>query len=274
MKEIQLTQNLSTIVDDTDYASLSKHKWFLINCKGFLYASRNEQLGRGKARIVRMHREIMNVSDGQFVIHKNDDTLDNRRTNLAVVALSVVVHRNRIRACSQQEYKGISYDHGKYVAEIRQNGDKHYLGRFANPVDAALAYDAAAKTYFGEFARLNFPDTQPIPETACVQRSNTLASVCSSVQRLAASFFSSSFAILQILRQAQDAQTIRKRFSTSLSQAGRIQNLTQFWSRISEIGTEGEFFSSANFRTPSVLSQLTSILFTKFRRVSYAASSY
>jgi len=34
-----------------------------------------------------------------------------------------------------------------------------YLGLFENMIDAAKAYDEAARKYHMEFARLNFPDS-------------------------------------------------------------------------------------------------------------------
>jgi EREBP-like factor len=48
---------------------------------------------------------------------------------------------------------------GKWVVEIREpNGGKRlWLGTFSNSVEAARAYDAAAKTMFTSRARLNFP---------------------------------------------------------------------------------------------------------------------
>jgi hypothetical protein len=36
------------------------------------------------------------------------------------------------------------------------NGKKIWVGRFKTQIEAARAYDAAAKKYHGEFARLNF----------------------------------------------------------------------------------------------------------------------
>jgi hypothetical protein len=46
----------------------------------------------------------------------------------------------------------------KWAAAIRCNNKTYHLGYFDDEVDAARAYDRAAKKYHRRFAALNFPD--------------------------------------------------------------------------------------------------------------------
>jgi hypothetical protein len=46
----------------------------------------------------------------------------------------------------------------RWRARIRVNGRRIYLGSFENELDAAKAYDSAAKKHHGQFAAVNFPE--------------------------------------------------------------------------------------------------------------------
>jgi hypothetical protein len=52
-------------------------------------------------------------------------------------------------------FKGVRKKHNRWRAEISFNNKTIHLGVYDNILDAALAYDNAAKKYFGEYARLN-----------------------------------------------------------------------------------------------------------------------
>lgn len=62
------------------------------------------------------------------------------------------------RTPTSSKFKGVCFDKkwGKWTAQIT-NGKKIHLGRFGTELEAAQAYDKAAKEHFGEFAVLNFP---------------------------------------------------------------------------------------------------------------------
>jgi len=71
----------------------------------------------------------------------------------------------------------------KWRTQISVGGKKIYLGQFTDEIDAAKAYDDAAKKYHGEFACLNFPD----PEKSYPQiRLRLRAWVCSLIRLIKA----------------------------------------------------------------------------------------
>ncbi|KAL7594034.1 hypothetical protein Lser_V15G35549 [Lactuca serriola] len=55
---------------------------------------------------------------------------------------------------------------GKWVAEIQKpnRGSRLWLGTFGSAVEAALAYDEAARVMYGPCARLNLPNCQTMSE--------------------------------------------------------------------------------------------------------------
>ena len=102
----------------------------------------------------------MNPPLGMQVDHINGDRLDNRRENLRIVTNWQNQMNRGMTINNSSGYKGVRLRRsGKWEAQIRVNKKAIFLGRFYDKLDAAHAYDDAAKKYFGEFARLNFPES-------------------------------------------------------------------------------------------------------------------
>lgn len=92
----------------------------------------------------------------RIVIHHLDDNpLNNSITNL--VLTSQQCNSFRKVKLAHKNYKGVCYQKRtkKYMARIDVGGNVKYLGSFEQEIDAARAYDEAAKVLHGKFARLN-----------------------------------------------------------------------------------------------------------------------
>lgn len=61
------------------------------------------------------------------------------------------------RTKSVSGFKGVSKCNSKWRASISVDGKPKHLGVFSTELAAAEAYDSAARQFYGEFARVNFP---------------------------------------------------------------------------------------------------------------------
>ena len=161
-RRIPLSQGKFTIVDPDEYYRLSEYKWSASRVYNKFYAVRTGPAEKGRRRkTIRMHREVVNIPDGLECDHINGNSLDNRKANLRPATRQQNCWNNRKRRPkSLSIYKGVSYSsRGRpWKAMLTVNGKAIYLGSFETQIQAAKAYDEAAKKYFGEFAKLNFPD--------------------------------------------------------------------------------------------------------------------
>lgn len=150
MKEILLTNSKAVaIVDDEDYPVISRITWSL-DSGGYAHNGR-----------FRMHQLILGFPKKRQTDHANRNRLDNRKANLRVATCSLNA-ANSGKRIGDTGFRGVTLDRrrGKYYAQITVRGQHQYLGFFADPQEAARAYDKAARAAFGAFAFQNFPEIQ------------------------------------------------------------------------------------------------------------------
>lgn len=156
-KRIALTNGGYALVDDEDAQRLSKYSWTRVSGTG--YARRATTVGGkgGRKVVIYMHREVVGAPRGTVVDHVNHDKLDNRRANLRVCTHKENCRRQRPQQGKTSAFRGVHLcaQTGRWRAVIVVDGARVHLGRFDNPREAAVAYDAAALKYFGDFAHLN-----------------------------------------------------------------------------------------------------------------------
>jgi len=108
-----------------------------------------------------MHQEIIEVPEGMVIDHINHDGMDNRMANIRAATHSQNMCNIRKRpGTKHSKYRGIYWKkkNRKWQAQITFEKKRICLGYFRNEIDAAKAYDRAARKYHGEFASLNFTD--------------------------------------------------------------------------------------------------------------------
>ena len=157
---IPLTQGQVAIVDATDLEWLSESSWCAARKQlvQTFYAVRRPDPRRMHHAIWIHHNGP--IPDGLTVDHADRDTLNNCLSNLRLATFSQQSQNRRVPKNNISGYRGVSWrkESGKWRATLgRVDGKIISLGTFSDPVEAARAYDAAAKIHHDpEFVQLNF----------------------------------------------------------------------------------------------------------------------
>lgn len=167
MKEIKLTQDKVTLVDDNDYEYLMQWQWNASKGVKTYYARRTANDPR---RTVIMHRELLGAKKGQMVDHKDHNGLNNQRENIRLCSardncrnrpsrgLSKYLGVVQFCCCKQYTNKAGEQIEKKYHywrTSVYVDGKRKYLGSFSSEIEAAIIYNIAARKYYREFANPN-----------------------------------------------------------------------------------------------------------------------
>lgn len=161
MKYIELTRGKVAIVDDKHYEYLNQFKWRALKDNNTWYAGRSDS----DKNIIRMHREIMGVTDSKIIVdHADGDGLNNLEENLRICTHGQNMANRRKQINNTSGYRGVYWEKNdkKWRASVKVNGVTKNLGNYDDIEEAARARDEAAKIYYGEFARLNFTELEDI----------------------------------------------------------------------------------------------------------------
>ncbi len=145
-----LSNGGAVIVDRDDEDRLSRHVWHR-DTNGYARAMLKID---GRWKLVRMHRLLTQAPPDLYVDHIDCNRLNNTRANLRLCTPQQSV-ANIAKYRGQSRFKGVHWHKGagKWMSQIKVAGRHVYLGLFENEEIAAAAYERAAKSVHGEFAR-------------------------------------------------------------------------------------------------------------------------
>ena len=157
---VPLTQGVIALVDEDVVKLLGAKNWYAQIISRSWYATRHVDWRR-EIKIM-MHTEILGTRRGYEIDHRINYPLDrllidNRRSNLRHCTRLKNSGNQRRKSNAIHRYKGTSWnaERHKWEASIMLNYRRIFLGRFTDPLVAALAYDDAARRFHGEFALTN-----------------------------------------------------------------------------------------------------------------------
>lgn len=104
-----------------------------------------------------LHRYLLDFPESR-IDHIDGNPLNNCRSNLRICTQQQNLMNKKKSKNASSRFKGVSWNKRENIwyTYINKNYKTHYIGRFRDEIEAAKAYDTAAKAIFGDFARLNY----------------------------------------------------------------------------------------------------------------------
>jgi hypothetical protein len=143
-----------TLISPEDYDRVGHYHWRLSKA-GYVYRRYTSGI---RNHSIYLHQVILDAPSGFQRDHRDADRLNNTRENLRLATQQQNTANARKRKGCTSRFKGVSRLKGEWwQAGITFEGRSIYLGIFKDEIEAARAYDRAAREHFAEYARLNFP---------------------------------------------------------------------------------------------------------------------
>lgn len=157
MKKIPLTQGKFAIVDDADFADVSRFKW--------CYMASGHACRRSKEnKIVTLEEHLFGIyhNSKTRLIFINHDPLDLRRENIKITDWAVsAVHSQKTKNQTSSKYKGVFYSEKEgwiaYLTKRNKDGKREKLlyKRCASEREAGILRNKFARKFFGKLAFQN-----------------------------------------------------------------------------------------------------------------------
>lgn len=149
---IPLSKGGYAIIDESDVALVSGRNWAQ-NQDGYVQANFKKEDGSG-FKSLKLHKILLPAV--AIVDHHNGIVTDNRRENLRDSTFNQNNWNSSAHQNSKTQMKGAwRHESGRFRSEIVVNGERIYLGSFATPEMAAIAYEAASKVAHRQFSVYN-----------------------------------------------------------------------------------------------------------------------